>query len=142
MGYYAVNQFINKYYLLFSSVAILIGLFLVIFGGRQKHIKSSLYIIGTLTGVVCLFFIHFQILITEFDEAKICIVIVLSILVGLNFSFYLSRYANSIFILLGSLIGYFIGMILFTFLSEQFDVDQTVIYYLNNTIILINTLLN
>ena len=126
MGYFAVNQFINKYFLLFCTITILVGLFLIVFGGRQKHIKSSLYLIGTLSGVVVLFFIHFELLITEFNEFKIVTVIILSILTGLNFSFYLSKYVNSLFILLGCFLGYAIGIILFALLEQQFDVSPTV----------------
>ena len=122
-----MNEFVNRNFYLFSITGLGLGIFLVIWGGRNNHIQSSLYIIGTLSTIVIMYYIEFELLISELNDIKISIVTVISIGIGLQASFYLTKWANSIFILLGAILGYCIGTFFFSILVDYIGSDPRVI---------------
>lgn len=131
LNFFAIAQFVNKYFYGIGAVMIVIGFVLCFFG--SKFIEITIYLGSILIVLTASFIMVFDILFrnSNLEENMIWIIGGVAILAGLILGYLFNKAVKIFFSLLGAYLGYVIGILVYSlFLNKIQGVDPNILYWI------------
>lgn len=126
LNYYIISYFMNEYNIFIGIFAILVGFFLVAYGG--KFLKVTVFVIVTLSCVTLSLMFIFGI--WQFEKASsVWIVIGVSAFIGLFLSWFLIKSISAFFMILGAYLGYMLGLFAYNIGLNRITIGSPTLVY-------------
>ncbi len=126
IDFYLLWNFFNDNYVIFGIAMIVIGLFELLLGA--KMITITIFLVTTLASIAVIFIFLFQFIIPSGgSSAMVWVVLGISTVVGLILSYLIAKNNKEVIgIILGCLMGYTFGMMLYSIVIRYVKANPTV----------------
>lgn len=121
-----MSFFFDKFGLFLGIIIICLGFFLLTFGA--KFLKVTVVIVGTLTCITVAFLVIFNFF-TVSSNTVVWIIIAVSAVVGLAFSYFLSNLLTLFVMIVGGYMGYTFSIFLYNLVLNFVHINPTAVYW-------------
>lgn len=128
-NYYALSSFIKNFKIIFFIAFILIGSFLNFLGA--KIVKCTLVITSFFVTIGGIFFLLFSVIgLKSISMTVMWILLILTILISFVVAYLFLKFIKVFYAVLGGIMGYAIGSILYSFIFRHISANPTLFYWL------------